>query len=682
MIKKNLFLLLSLIFSALFFIGSMSAAKAATFDFSPSSASLIQVCNNTLTINIDATGQSSNAADIEVHYDPSKINILNSDNSFPGTHIKQGNAYESYFANQVDSNTGIIRLAGASFSNPLSTKKVFASIDFNTKPGVTNTQFIIYYTGDTLHSNIADATTSTNILTSVTNGSYTFSPGVCYKDTSPPQVQFITPTNYATNVALNTSVAISISDDLSGIDLNSLKFDIGGVIYTSTSPQLSYTGTNLKYNFIIKPINSFIANQATTIIVTGADNTGNKFNQQIVFNIPPSTPPPPFICPGSYPTSYSVNDLTGTIHTFTSQTCNNISDLFTGNNNVGILKSTFLSGSFIDKFFNSIGANGLGALAAGIVFSFELLPLLALLNLPVLFFNTILVILGIKKRKPWGFVTDGVTNKPISFANCKLYLAGTVSLLSQTVSDLDGKYGFAIGPGAYRIEVSQVGYQNFIKDIIINEGELSYVYDVNLKPLKYLNINNQRKGLNYFRLLILDLYRKFRIFIFGIGFALSILSIITSFNILNLLVFLFYLLIIVGYIIIKVRHPNPYASVVDSETELRIPNVIIKIFDLKTWNLVDTQMTNSNGQFDFWGEPGEYGVLVALRNYKFPSIKNSYDLIPEKYNSLIRIKLAKGNNKLVLYVDPQNDRASVLGTINPEPSTRNISSGNLQSPFN
>jgi len=261
---------------------------AASFDFNLDTNQYTAGCKNSINIMADATGKDSNAADIELYYNPNEIDILDSVSNIPGIQIKPGDAYESYFGNDVNTTTGRIRLAGASFVSSLSSRKVFASIEFTSKAGISSTSFSIKFdgAGATLDSNIADASTSDDLLTSVTNGTYTFATGNCTADKIPPVITFQIAPKYAVNVSLTSSVTIRVTDNQSGVDLNQTIFDINGDIYTLQSPEVTYIGQPLDYTVVIKPRNPFYSDKESVIKVITFDKAGNKNNDTNTFNIP------------------------------------------------------------------------------------------------------------------------------------------------------------------------------------------------------------------------------------------------------------------------------------------------------------------------------------------------------------------------------------------------------------
>ncbi len=633
--KQN-FIAGALVAAAFLGVGVVKVS-AASFSFDPASATMIQGCTQSVNIDVDATGENSNASDVEISYDPAQIQIIDSNPDIPGIQVKNGTAYESYFVNQVDPSTGKILIATGSFIGSLTTKKVYATIQF-TATGAANTSGFTFRfdgVGATLDSNIADTTTSNDLLTSVVNGSYTFVAGSCVSDTQAPQVQFIVPTPYQSNVALNSNVVIRITDNLSGIDTNSLKFIINGVTYTAASPEVSSSGSALDYTFTINPNEDFPANKESTITVSGQDVSGNTFSSQTIFNIPPEQVA---AAAGGSAIACSVPTKAAT-------------DFATATNNVTIFKGTPLQDTIIDKAVNSLGANTVINIVATTGFSLGFLQALTVLNTPGLIYNFLAFLLGKNRGKTWGIVIDAVTGKPIPFAACRLYLEGTLNVHQQTVSDPEGRYGFAIEPGAYRLEVSQSNYDKFTRSIVIEKGEQSYVYDVKLYPVGYAKNKAHIERTPWDK--IKDIYFQVRPYIFIAGLALAIFSVAVSQTLINVVIAALYVMILGATVASRLSLKAKYAAVVDSSNNLRIPFALVKIFNTKTWELVDSQVTNTNGQFDFWGEPGEYGLLVSVRGYTFPSKKQTnYPVIDEKYSAMLRVNLAKGQNRIQIYVDP------------------------------
>lgn len=658
----NKILVIPLLTIAIFF-ASVATASAATFAISPSTQTFPRQCNRTVNILINASGQSSNAAEVFIDYNTSEVTIIDSNSSIPGTQIRTGDAYETYIYNQVDTGAGRIRLAGASFVNMLTSEKLFGSIEFTTSASTNSTTFTIFInpSSPTTDSNIADSSTNLDLLSGTTNATYTFNTGPCNPDTQGPNINITSPRNGATGVPLDSNVTVTISDNQSGVDLATVEFIINGVRYTVLDPEVTYTENNGVYTFIINPRDNFPADEATTIIARAADLDGNRSSRQSVINVPVEV----FECPTEEPENclgeeVTINEITEVIQ-----------NIFGPTGGGAILDGTFLENSILDNIAEDNGLAALIASGALLALGLNLLALLATLFYPASLFRLIGVFFARTTKRPWGVITDAMSGRTIAFATCQLYVSGAQFKVDQTVSDLDGKYGFVIRPGQYRLEIKQAGYDRYIANIIIPDGQQGYVHDVKLVPTGKVIESYGSSAKNIFTRLGM-LYAKIAPYVFVLGFTFAILAAIISFTIFNIIILSLYILLAIGYLAQALYQRAKFSSVVNAENGLRIPNAQIKIYDTQTWQIVDSIVTNYNGVFDYYGDPGKYGLVVVASGYKFPSTKNTHELVQGKYNSMILVNLRSGRNKLEIFVDPVNQGRDNITLDQHSGQTQNI----------
>jgi hypothetical protein len=647
-------------------ISSIVTASAATFAISPSTQTFPRQCNRTVNILINATGQSANAAEVFIDYNTSEVTIIDSNSSFAGTQVRTGDAFETYIYNQVDTGAGRIRLAGASFVGFLTSEKVFGSIEFTTTATTNSTTFTIFTnpSNPTVDSNIADSSTNLDLLSGTTNATYTFVSGPCNPDTQGPNITINSPQNGATGVPLDSNVTITMSDNQSGVDLASVEFTINGVRYTILDSEVTYTENNGVYTFIINPRDDFPADEATTIIARASDLDGNRSSRQAVINVPT---PPGLECPIEEPENclgdqITINELGDVINT-----------IFSPGGGAGILDGTFLENTFLDDISAENGLAALVATTALIALGLNLLSLLAALFYPSSLFRLLSVFFARSSRRPWGVITDAISGKPIAFATCQLYVSGAQFKVDQTVSDLDGRYGFVIRSGQYRLEIKQSGFEKYVANIIIPDGQQGYVHDVKLVPIGKVIEGYGGSALNILSRIAIA-YSKISPYIFAIGFAFSLLALIISFTLFNVIIFVLYFLLALGFLAQSYYQRSKYSAVVNAQNGLRIPYAQIKVYDTQTWQVVDSIVTNYNGAFDFYGDSGKYGLVVVAIGYKFPSVKNTYELVKGKYNSMILTNLSKGRNRLQIFVDPVNTTGVEQSLDQPVQQTQNIAS--------
>jgi len=281
-----------IIFIICFFFTSINNIYGASFKISPSQGSFNQNCSSKVDILIDSQNASTNAADIIVEYDPSKIDV---------TRVVTGDVYPNYFGNIIDSSSGTIRLTGASFVGSLNGHGTFATIEFKPKVNNGTGTFNVRFTGadqyNTLDSNIADTNTSNDILTSVENGYFSFASGSCVNDTSPPNINFIAPINHQQNVPALSNLQISISDQNSGVNINTVQLIINGETYSSINSQVITSGNSSQYNFILTPNAPLFITQSNTFMVKATDLAGNSKISTINFNNPITVITNQAICP-------------------------------------------------------------------------------------------------------------------------------------------------------------------------------------------------------------------------------------------------------------------------------------------------------------------------------------------------------------------------------------------------
>ncbi|KXK26615.1 MAG: hypothetical protein TR69_WS6001000622 [candidate division WS6 bacterium OLB20] len=283
----------SVIVIAAVFLFAPVAAKAASFYFSPANSAFIQGCTSEVVVMIDTAGSNSNAADIEISYNPAQVSIIDTDPGLAGIQVGTGNAYQAYVYNSASG--GIIRVAAGSFLGDLNGTATFLRIPFQSVGATAATTFTINFTGagDTLDSNIAETSTSDDLLTSVTNGSYTFSAGSCIADTTAPNITFPYPGNGATGVPASANLTVNITDGASGVDIDTVVVTFNGVPYTNGDPGFSFSGTPGSYTITIDPIGGVPQGVASTVSVQADDLAGNSASRIITFNVPSSPQPTP-----------------------------------------------------------------------------------------------------------------------------------------------------------------------------------------------------------------------------------------------------------------------------------------------------------------------------------------------------------------------------------------------------
>lgn len=280
----------------LFGLGIAAEANAAEFYLSPSSDEFTTGCESTVDIMMDTEGETSDAANIYVYYDPADIEIVDKDSFTAGDQIQTGNAYSVYVDNIAD--TGEIRLTGFTVMGGFSGVRTFGSIVFKGREGVTETSMSIYYVaGSTTDSNIAQKDTGLDLLDGVSGGSYTFTTGFCTPDNTAPWVTDASPYNGEENYPLDGDVSFTLNDNQAGVDLDTASITVNGINYSLAGANtFSYSGSPLDYDIVVNPIEDFPDGLEIDISVYACDFDGNCRTTNWSFNEPPpvvedTTPP-------------------------------------------------------------------------------------------------------------------------------------------------------------------------------------------------------------------------------------------------------------------------------------------------------------------------------------------------------------------------------------------------------
>lgn len=160
----------ALIFVSLFlcfFAAKADALAGASFSLSPSTGVCIPGGSFDLNIILTSDEEVDGATAI-INYDPSILEAVS---------LTNGNIFPYELVNSIDSSAGRLRFdAGVNFANPdnHTGSGTFGVIKFKVlQIGGASLSFD-FTAGDTKDSNVADAETHNDVLTSTTGGSYTF----------------------------------------------------------------------------------------------------------------------------------------------------------------------------------------------------------------------------------------------------------------------------------------------------------------------------------------------------------------------------------------------------------------------------------------------------------------------------------------------------------------------------
>jgi hypothetical protein len=156
------------IFALIFVIGLIfllpASISAATLNLTPK---LTPVCTYQADINLDTEGAATDATDVVLNYDPSKVSVSS---------INNGSIYSNYVGKNIDNNSGRLALSGlSSIGQPYSGQGTFATINYQIKagaqvgPAALNFDFDPNNPSQTTDSNVVESGTVRELLRSVGN---------------------------------------------------------------------------------------------------------------------------------------------------------------------------------------------------------------------------------------------------------------------------------------------------------------------------------------------------------------------------------------------------------------------------------------------------------------------------------------------------------------------------------
>ena len=795
LVYKNIFLATIVYLFFLIILGN-NKVSAGTFSFQPPTANLERQCVKTVNIMVNPEGVNSNAAGIDINFDPNQVQILS---------ITNGNAYDVYIESSFDNTNGTIEITAFSLFNVINSEKRFATIEFNSTQYATNMDFMIDFQspGYTLDSNIAHASTNADILSNTVDGSYTFISGPCFADTIPPVILNIDPINNETNYVVTDNLFVKITDNQSGVDLNNTYFLVNGVRYNATDPQVTVTGSALNYDFEINPTTNLSSDNANTLNTYTKDLAGNSRNNQIIFNIPVPPPPPldtippvlTFIDPtnlqtnvkndktlevlvtdndtgvdintvriyfngveytlsspevtytgttlnlsifinptggvieDSYnvlrvkgedldgnefddqilfniPTDIRVVTKTNTIEVCTEEpedndvdtpvsvetkivyvesepktitetktiieniySCPNPSTIIIKNDITPTepeeVKPLIISDSSVDSSKEEINLSSISLLIT------TLSSLTALTYLPNLFKtrsilkNLFLKIFFINKNKKWGRVINIRDYSPVHSAKCTLWDKNTNKKLETTYTDSFGNYGFKLKQsGNYLIKVSHTDYDLKEEDIFIKDKDKNIKKDIQaiakINSAKTLENSNIKFVKDIFKNLVRFTSKQ----IFYMGFIISIINLYINNNTFNTVLFGIYLVMLILDSLKNLPRKNLNSIVADSSNNLRIPNSEIKLHDPITNELLYSFKTDNFGEFHVDIPAGKYMLICNSKGYTFPSKILIEPTYADRFKSTLLVNIKRDCNNLIINMDKISVEKKVKNLIN------------------
>ncbi len=289
-------------------------------------------------------------------------------------------------------------------------------------------------------------------------------------------------------------------------------------------------------------------------------------------------------------------------------------------------------GSTVSKVASAVGVVATAAGALAILAIANPVSLTELFLLPFRLWNLLLIAFGFKKRnRPWGTVYDSVTKQPIDPAYVMLTdLQGNE--VSTSITDIDGRYGFSVAPGQYKIIANKTNfvfpsqklagrdgdelYNNLYFGDIITIKEEGEIIAKNI-PMDQLNFDwnefakNEQKRLSYYKRSDVTIAHISNFF-FWLGFVIAAIALLASHTVYNGIVFLLYVILFI------IRHYSPQfktkGGVTDAITGEPLPFAIVHVLSAATGQEIIHKVADRLGNYYGLMPNGTYTIVIDRKN--------------------------------------------------------------------
>jgi hypothetical protein len=231
--------------------------------------------------------------------------------------------------------------------------------------------------------------------------------------------------------------------------------------------------------------------------------------------------------------------------------------------------------------------------------------------------------------KPQGMVFNSETDEGIPFAILTFRnreAEDDLSIVETVVTDTDGIYkGINLPEGVYQIEVRQQDYRfptrykrplhltmaDYYRGEIFNlEGKQEPLF---LIPMDPLVATNDPRWVIRARVMFARWARQSSVILYPLAFLSAVLAILYP-TFWNYLVFGLYVLLIIRRVIVWFRSPLITGQVVDEKGQ-PLSRVIVRLTTIHENALAAVLLTNSNGEFAYYGASGIYQLSLQKRDY-------------------------------------------------------------------
>lgn len=168
-------------------LASPAWAAAATLTLSPATGSHAVGDSFEVKIQLNTSGVATSGTDADLTYDPNVLQIVDANSSIEGAQISAGSLYSQTTYNLANNTTGKLSFSGTqpAQSPGYSGSGTLATITFEAIKEVSATAVSLDFTkGSTSDSGVFDKSSQDDVLSSVTNASYSITAAADTTDTT------------------------------------------------------------------------------------------------------------------------------------------------------------------------------------------------------------------------------------------------------------------------------------------------------------------------------------------------------------------------------------------------------------------------------------------------------------------------------------------------------------------
>ena len=289
------------------------------------------------------------------------------------------------------------------------------------------------------------------------------------------------------------------------------------------------------------------------------------------------------------------------------------------------------AGDTTSKVVTTTGAISGAAVSVTTVLFANPLSFGELFLIPFRLWSLLLAALGIKKRnRPWGTVYDSVTKQPLDPAYVILEdLNGNE--VASSITDLDGRYGFLVPAGEYRMTAKKTNYSfpstklaGKSKDELYSELYFSEIINVEeggvisknipMDPLKFDWNEFAKKDKNIMRFFgKRDLWiARISNILFIFGFIITVVAVTVSPVFYNIVILVVYLILFV--LKRTVLKPRAYGYINSKETKNPLSFAVMRVFYAGSENEVIHKVTDKTGKYYCLVPNGKYYTKIENKN--------------------------------------------------------------------